>query len=282
MRVPAILWILAIPLAAQPVRVAELPTYTEGVVADAEGDLYVSHADRISRVTPGGDVSRWATTLSPNGHKIRPDGNHVVCDRKGAVYLIDPNGVVVDRLASPEWGANDVTLDAANGGFYFTSPYESRSAARGKLYYVDGAGETALVADGLGFPNGLVLRPDGETLLVGESLYNRVLEFPVEAPGRVGDPRVFAELPPKGPDDLDAKPDGMALDEAGNLYVAHYGAGHVRVFGPDGELLRSLPTGAIFTSNVALVGDFLYVTGSVGPTEQTTGVLVRLDLSAAP
>lgn len=277
----ALLFLTPALLAAQPVepvRVAEVPTYTEGVVVDGEGNFYVSHADRISRITPDGEVTHWATTVSPNGHKIRPDGNHIVCDRRGAVYLLNPDGVVIDRLASPEWGANDVTLDPDNGGFYFTSPYQSRTASLGKLYYVDSAGEMHEVADELGFPNGLVLRPDGRTLLVGESLYNRILEFPVEAPGRVGEPRIFAELPEPGPDQLDAKPDGMALDEAGNLYVAHYGMGQVQVLSPDGELLRSLRTGAIFTSNVAFAGDRLYVTGSVGPTEQTTGVLVRLEL----
>jgi gluconolactonase len=146
---------------------------------------------------------------------------------------------------------------------------------------VDRRGATQVVAENLGFPNGVVLRPGGELLLVGESLYNRILEFRVSAPGKVGAPRVFASLPPRGESQPDDKPDGMALDAAGNLYVAHYGMGHVQVLDPQGKLLASLSGAGIFTSNVAFGGpnmSSLYVTGSIGPTEQTTGMLVRLDL----
>ena len=65
----------------QPVEIARLPTYTEGVVVDHDGNLYVSHADRIRKVTPGGQVAEWGTTPSPNGHKILADGTHLVGDR---------------------------------------------------------------------------------------------------------------------------------------------------------------------------------------------------------
>ena len=265
----------------RPVEVARFPSYTEGVVVDHAGNLYVSHASQISKVTPGGQVSVWATTVSPNGHKVLADGTHLVCDRKGAVYLLDAAGRTLRTMASPQWGANDICLDTANGGFYFTSPYGSRGEPVGTLHYVDARGTANLAAGKLGYPNGLVLRPDGKTLLVGESQRNRIIEFPVLAPGKVGKFRVFAELPQKGPNQLDAKPDGMTLDAEGNLYVAHYGMGQVQVLDPRGRLLRSLPGGGIFTSNVAFAGpkmSQLYVTGSIGPAEQTTGLLTRLDL----
>ena len=50
--------------------VARFPSYTEGVAVDHAGNLYVSHASQISKVTPDGQVSVWATTVSPNGHKV--------------------------------------------------------------------------------------------------------------------------------------------------------------------------------------------------------------------
>lgn len=267
--------------AVEPVEVARLPSYTEGVVVDHDGNLYVSHADRISRVTPDGTAAEWGTTPSPNGHKILGDGRHLVADRKAGVLLMSASGEVIRAAAHPEFGVNDLTLDSANGGFYFTSPYASRTEPKGTVYYCDAEGSLHAVAENLGYPNGIVLRPDGETLLVGESLYNRIIEFPVEAPGKLGEFRIFATLPPKGDSDPDAKPDGMALDEAGNLYVAHYGTGRVRVIDSRGNLIASLPGAGIFTSNVAFAGpqmNALYITGSIGPTEQTTGMLVRLDL----
>jgi gluconolactonase len=274
---PAIDW-----FAVRPVEVARVATYSEGVVVDSAGILYISHADRISRVTPAGEVSEWAVIDAPNGHKILPDGNHLVCDGKGAVFLLSPRGAVIKAVANPPWGANDITLDPDNGGFYFTSPNLSRSEPQGLVYYVDRDGAAHLVAENMGFPNGLVLPPGGKKLFVGESLYNRIVEFDVLEPGRLGEMRVFASLPSPTKGEPAAKPDGMALDEDGNLYVAHYGMSAVQVLDPRGKLIATLPTGAMYTSNVAFAGDKmdqLYVTGSIGPSQQTAGVLMRLDLS---
>ena len=265
----------------KPVSVARLPSYTEGVVVDLAGNLFVSHADRISRVTPDGEVSLWSELPSPNGHKILPDGRHLVCDRKGAVYLLEVDGTVVKKAVSPPFGANDICLDPASDGFYFTSPYESRTEPRGQLYYVDREENLHLVADWLGYANGVVLRPDGKTLLVDESLFNRILEFPVLSPGKLGPARVFADLPKPGSGQPAAKTDGIALDEDGNLYVAHYGMGAVQVLDTEGRLLASLRGAGVFTSNVAFARpdrNQLYVTGSIGPTEQTEGLLLRFDL----
>ncbi|KAL8583566.1 hypothetical protein ACOMHN_028337 [Nucella lapillus] len=49
-------------------------------------------------------------------------------------------------------------------------------------------------------------------------------------PGRLGEGREWARLP----GDLEGGPDGMDLDAEGNLLVAHWGSGHIEVFGPQG------------------------------------------------
>src|SRR5262249_3381280 len=140
-----------------------------------------------------------------------------------------------------------------------------------------------LCAKDLAYPNGIVLRPDGKTLLLAESKHNRILEFPVLAPGKLGPMRVFANLPAK--DDkagqIDNQPDGMCLDEAGNLFVAHYGMRQVQVLSPTGKLLRRYPGGTLTTSNVAFGGprrDQLYVTGALGMEKGSKGALFRLNL----
>jgi len=265
----------------RPVEVARVPTYTEGVVVDHDGNLYVSHADQISRITPDGRVTAWARMPSPNGHKILADGTHLVCDRTGGVYHLSASGEVLRQIGARLGGGNDICLDPASGGFYYTSPYGAGEQPIGNLYYVDSAGQVHPATGKLWYPNGLVLRPGGKTLVVGESLKNRVIEFPVLAPGKLGPFRVLAGLPKQGQSDPAAKPDGMALDLAGNLYVAHYGTGRIRVLDPKGALIASLPGVGTFTSNVAFAGsamDHLYITGSAGPTEQSTGLLMRLDL----
>src|SRR5207302_8818620 len=128
-------------------------------------------------------------------------------------------------------------------------------------------GKTHLCADKLAFPNGIVLRPDGKTLLLAESKRNRVLVYQVLAPGKLGPLRVFANLPSKSGEQIDDQPDGMCLDTDGNLYVAHYGMRQVQVLDPQGKLIRRYPGGHLTISNVGFGGpnmDQLYVTGGLG------------------
>ena len=272
-----------------PVKVAEVPGYTEGVVVDAEGALYFSdvYNGTIYRIGSDGEAKIWARTGAPNGHKILPDGTHLVCDGKEqAVLRLDGAGRVLGKAASEHDGKplrapNDLTLDA-NGGFYFTDPGGSNAQNTiGTVHYVDAQGKTYLVAEGLAFPNGLVLRPDGKTLLVAESAHNRILSYDIVSPGKAGEMRVFASLPTKQGEQIGNEPDGICLDADGNLYVAHYGMRQVQVLSPDGKLLRRYGAGNLTTSNVAFGGprmDQLYVTGALGEEKTTKGGLFRLDL----
>jgi gluconolactonase len=272
------------------VKVAEVPGYSEGVVVDREGAVYISdvYNGTIYRVAPdAGDATEWARTGAPNGHKILPDGTHLVCDgSRHAVLRLDSAGKIMGEASSeydgkPLRAPNDLTLDA-RGGFYFTDPGgSSLKNPIGTVHYVDARGKTHLAAEGLAFPNGIVLRPDGKTLLVGESHHNRILSYEVIAPGKIGRRTVFANLPLKGDGQIGNEPDGMCLDEQGNLFVAHYGMRQVQVVGPEGKILRRYAAGNLTTSNVAFGGprmDQLYVTGAIGEEKTTRGGLFRLDL----
>ncbi len=273
-------------------KVVEIPGYCEGIVFDHSGNAYISDTQNgeIYRVTSSGEASVWAKTGAPNGHKVLADGTHLVCDgSQRAVLHLDSGGKVIGKASSeyenqPLRSPNDLTLDS-QGGFYFTDPGGSdEKKAIGTVHYVDASGKTHLVAQGLAFPNGIVLRPDGKSLLVGESKHNRILAYDVLAPGRVGQMRVFATLPTKGKDQIDNQPDGICLDQDGNLYVAHYGMRQVQVLSPQGKLLRSYPAGNLTTSNVAFGGpnmDQLFVTGALGDEWTTKGGLFRLDLKGA-
>ncbi len=271
------------------VKVVEVPGYSEGVVVDAEGAIYLSDVYHgvIYRVAREGAAQVWAKTGAPNGHKILPDGTHLVCDgSQRAVLRLDRTGKIIGKAASgydgkPLRAPNDLTLDP-RGGFYFTDPGGSNAQNPiGTVYYVDVRGELHLVAEGLAFPNGIALRPDGKTLLVGESNHNRILSYDVIAPGKLGKMRVFANLPTKQGEQIANEPDGICLDANGNLYVAHYGMRQVQVLSPEGKLLRSYAAGNLTTSNVAFGGarlDQLYVTGALGDEKTSKGALFRLHL----
>lgn len=272
-----------------PVKVTEVPGYTEGVVFDKAGQAYISDTNHgnIYRVAPDGTTTLWATTGAPNGHKILPDGTHLVCDgSQHAVLHLDANGTVIGKASSESDGRplrapNDLTLDP-KGGFYFTDPGGSSAAKPiGTVHYVDSQGKTHTIAEGIAFPNGLVLRSDGKTLLVGESQHNRILSFEVLSPGQLGAKRIFATLPTKQGEQIGNEPDGMCLDEAGDLFVAHYGMRTVQVVNPEGQVVRSYLAGNLTTSNVAFGGpamNQLFVTGALADEKTSKGALFRLDL----
>ncbi len=269
------------------IKLFEVDSYCEGVVFDHQGRGYISWKETVTQFELDGSHKEFAKTGAPNGHKILADGTHLICDAsQHAVIRLSPDGKPLEPASKecdgvPLRGPNDLTLDP-NGGFYFTDPGESsKDKPIGTVHFVDTAGKTHLIASGLAFPNGIVLTMDGKRLLVGESQFNRVLEYPVQAPGKLGGMRVFADLPKNTSGKLeDNQPDGMCLDANGNLYVAHYGMQQVQVLDPQGKLIRQYPGGNRQTSNVAFGGlkhDQLFVTGSIN-ADGKPGAVFRLDL----
>lgn len=275
----------------KPVKVADVPGFCEGVVFDAAGTLFVSDLKNgiIHTVAPHGKLTRWAMTGAPNGHKILPDGTHLVCDgSRHAVLHLAADGSFLGNAADASEGKplkapNDLTLDD-RGGFYFTDPADSwKETPTGTVHYVDPSGVVHTVLDGLAYPNGIVIRPDGKTLLLAESGTNRILSFTVTAPGKLEGKRVFADLPFPKDKNAEGLPDGMCLDKMENLYVAHFGMGLIEVLNPAGKIIRRYKAGNLTASNVVFGGpqrDQLYISGALGEQE-SRGALFRLDLATA-
>src|SRR5688572_20959878 len=180
------------PDKVKTVEMFRVPNYCEGVCFDHEGNGYISWGKSITKFSLDGKNSVWTETGAPNGHKILADGTHLVCDAsQHAVLKLAADGKQLDPASKecdgkPLRGPNDLTLDTANGGFYFTDPGQSGTKNPiGTVHYVDKEGKTHLVDDGYAFSNGIVLTPDGKTLYVAESQYNRVWAYDVTGPGQV-------------------------------------------------------------------------------------------------
>lgn len=117
---------------------------------------------------------------------------------------------------------NDVMADG-QGGAYFTS---------GGLFHVSSAGVvTTIAADNIR-TNGLMLSGDGKVLFVTNN--TEVVAFDVKSPGATANRRVFGTL------NGDDGGDGMAIDNAGRLYVT--GNRGVHVLSPEGKHLGMIPT----------------------------------------
>lgn len=162
---------------------------------------------------------------------------------------------VADRTEAGETlrGPNDLIF-SPHGDLYFTDPQGSWDAPTGAVYGVAVGTEAAvLVADGLRFPNGLVLSPDGETLLVAETPLHRVTAIALAT----GQKKVFAVVSDVG------GPDGMRWGPDGSLYAAIFGGGEVVRVSLAGEVTGRLavpqgsrPTNLCFSAG----GTALYVT----------------------
>src|SRR5206468_8684403 len=83
--------------------------------------------------------------------------------------------------------------------------------APGVIALVTQDGSARQVADGLPFPNGMLITPDNTTLIVGESYAQRLTAFDIAADGGLSNRRVWAELG-------DGVPDGICLDAEGAVW----------------------------------------------------------------
>ena len=113
-----------------------------------------------------------------------------------------------------------------------------------------GADQADALVSNVPSPNGLVLTPDGHNLYVAATRDNAIWRVPITPDGGVI--RVGRFIAMSG--GL-AGPDGMALDNQGNLVVAHTGMGTVWIFSRLGEpLLRIRSPRGLGTTNVCFGG----------------------------
>jgi sugar lactone lactonase YvrE len=82
---------------------------------------------------------------------------------------------------------------------------------------VEPDGRARIVASDLSFPNGMVITPDGKTLIVAETMGHRLTAFDIQADGSLANGRIYAQLPG------DVSPDGIALDAEGAVWLANPG-----------------------------------------------------------
>ena len=273
----------------EPILLTDAPSYTEGPVIDKDGNIYISEPYRgpITKITPAGEVSTWSETEGGNGHIIRENGSHLVCDHvRKEVIMLDENGQETGVAASSCGehalrGPNDLVLDS-EGGFYFTDPMGGEDEPMGRVCYVDASGESHMVAEREEYLNGIGLSPDGSVLYVAGSLTNVLFSYSVESPGQVGPEEVFVNLPERE-DGTDVGPDGITVDDNGNIYVAHFRNNSVQVVNAQGELINTIAVVSkdAWISNVVLGGpnkSSMYVTGNPGPKVDTTGFLYKIEL----
>jgi len=73
--------------------------------------------------------------------------------------------------------------------------------------------EAKIVAENMSFPNGMVIKPDGKTIIIAETLSARLTAFDIKNDGTLINRRLWADL-------KSIPPDGICLDEEDAIWVA--------------------------------------------------------------
>jgi sugar lactone lactonase YvrE len=146
-----------------------------------------------------------------------PDGRLLIVSASDRLLLRrKPDGPLVTHadlstLSEHPW--NDIVVDARGNAYIGNIGFDFPEAqfAPGTLALVTPDGSARQVADGVAFPNGIVVTPDNSTLIVAESYANRLTAFDITADGSLSNRRMWAELG-------GGVPDGICLDAEGAVW----------------------------------------------------------------
>lgn len=113
--------------------------------------------------------------------------------------------------------ADDAWIYVGNFGYDLFGGAEFAAA---DLIAISPGGAVTVAAEGLTFPNGMVLLAGGKTLVVAETWANRLTAFTRHADGSLTDRRIFAELGER-------TPDGLCSDSEDGVWIASFATGEM-------------------------------------------------------
>jgi sugar lactone lactonase YvrE len=140
-----------------------------------------------------------------------PDGRLlIVSGSEGLLLRRELDGSLVthaDLTGLSRYPWNDIVVDGRGNAYVGNIGFDFAAGefAPGILALVTPDGSARQVADGVAFPNGVIVTPDNSTLILAESYGNRLTAFDIAADGSLSNRRVWAHLG-------DGAPDGICLD----------------------------------------------------------------------
>lgn len=194
---------------------AESPRWRDGVLwfSDMQ-DFCVRTVD-----LNGHSEIKLRTPREPSGIGWLPDGRMLVVSMTDQQVLrVDPEGLAVhaNLLDYTRSEVNDM-ITLANGRSYVGNfGYDIRGGEQPVatvLVRVEADGRSAVAAEGLRFPNGMVTTADGKTLIVAETRGPHLTAFDMNDDGTLTNRRIWAPL------DAKSMPDGIAIDQEGAIWV---------------------------------------------------------------
>jgi sugar lactone lactonase YvrE len=211
-----------------------------------DGHLWFSdqHGGWVYRVEHDGTATAVVEVPGgPSGLGWRPDGSMLVVSMgecrvlRWADEQLQP---YADLSAYHQWHSNDMLVDVTGRAYVGSigfDYYAGASPVPTVLVRIDPDGTTAVAADDLNCPNGMVTTSDGTTLIVAESLAHRLTAFTIGPHGELSRRRTMADLG-------ELIPDGICRDEQHRVWFASIGQHEVVRVTADGALDVTVSTGA--------------------------------------
>ena len=197
--------------------------------------------NRLMKLAPGEKVEVYRENANgANGNAFDAQGRLYTCEGRGRrVIRTDKKGKI--EVLATQWNGkklnapNDIAL-RKDGDAYFTDPafgyqQDSRDLDFYGVYHITRKGELEAVAKQRTRPNGIAVSPNGRTLYVSNSDERNIRAYDLDRSGAATNERVLVS-------GIAGVPDGLRIDEKGNLYVA---ANAVAVYSAEGKLLGSIP-----------------------------------------
>ena len=207
-----------------------------------DGRLWFSDwgAHQVIALGPGGGHEVVATVPSiPMCIDFLPDGRLLIVDSaRRRLLRREPDGSLVQHadlsgVSQKPW--NDIVADDRGNAYVNTIGFDFPGGefAPGLIVLATPDGNVREVADGLAFPNGMAITPDGGTLVVAESYGNRLTAYDIRSNGSLVGRRVWADTPGD-------HPDGICMDADGAVWYADVGNKHCVRVREGGEVLGTV------------------------------------------
>jgi gluconolactonase len=249
----------------------------EGPRVDTDGNLYFSdvHGGGVRRRAPDGTIEVVVPKRrGVGGIALHADGGIVISGRD-ICHVRDGESRTVFNPDAP--GLNDLVADAAGRvicGTMRSDPFSTEGPrTAGEAWLIDLDGTARQLYDDVALTNGIGFSPDGSVLYHADT--TRGVWAHDYDDGTVQGRRLFLDAAALG-----LSPDGLAVDEAGTVWVADVsGSGAVRGFSPDGAEVGRVEVPARMVTSVCFGGpdrrDLYVVTGDNTADPQLQGSIYR-------
>ncbi len=228
---------LAVPCSSTPGLLSEGPRWDaerhELLWVDITGSLLhrARHGeDRMLDVVASVQFDRFVGAVAP-----AVGGGYVLA--AGAGFLFADAAGRVRELAQPEVGRREVRMnDGAcdpQGRFWAGTMAYDEAPGAGVLYRLELDGTCTKVLTGLTISNGIGWSPDGTTMYLSDSGTGTIDAYDYDgATGDIGGRRTIVNIAEPG-----VAPDGLTVDDRGDVWVALWGGAAIRCYSPEGSLL---------------------------------------------